>query len=99
MCAVIEEIVFRGYLLTLLLNMARRAPLKLGHLVAVMTAALIFAAAHAGNPGVTWLQLGCITATGCLYGWLRPQTGSTAAALVTHSAYNLVLCLSSWCGP
>lgn len=94
----IEEIVFRGYLLTLLLHVLRAAPLKLGHLVAVLTAALIFAAAHGGNPGMTWLQLGCVTAMGCVYGWLRLRTGSTAAAFVAHSTYNLMLCLSSWLG-
>jgi membrane protease YdiL (CAAX protease family) len=94
----IEEIVFRGYLLTLLLHLPRHAPPGNGKLAVVLTAALIFAAAHAGNPGVTRLQLICITATGSLYGWLRLKTGSIAAGLVTHSTYNLVLCLNSWLG-
>lgn len=94
----LEEIVFRGYLLTLLLYVTDLAKLPLGGLVSVIASAVVFAAAHVGNPSVTWLQLSCIAATGCLYGWLRMGVGSTAAPLLTHSTFNLVLCLSSWVG-
>jgi membrane protease YdiL (CAAX protease family) len=94
----LEEIIFRGYVLTLLLYVTKRATLPFARLAAVIAAAVIFAAAHVGNAGMTWLQLGCIAATGCLYGALRTKYRSTAAAVLTHSTYNLALCLSSWLG-
>ena len=63
---VLEEIVCRGYLLTLLLYLAKRAALPFARLAAVIAAAVIFAAAHVANAGITWLQLSCIAAMGCL---------------------------------
>src|SRR5262249_52237805 len=93
---VLEEIVCRGYLLTFLLYLAKRAALPFARLAAVIAAAVIFAAAHVGDGGITWLQLSWIGATGCLYGAVRTSYGSTAAAVLTHSTYNLALCLSSW---
>ena len=95
---VLEEIVCRGYVLALLLYLAKRTAWSFARSAAVITAAVIFAAAHVGNAGMTWLQLGCIAATGCLYGALRTKYRSTAAAVLTHSMYNLALCLSSWLG-
>jgi membrane protease YdiL (CAAX protease family) len=93
---VLEEIVCRGYVLALLLYLAKRTAWSFARSAAVITAAVIFAAAHVGNPGITWLQLSCIVAMGCLYGALRLNYRSTAAAVLTHSTYNLALCLSSW---
>ena len=95
---VLEEIVCRGYLLTFLLYLAKRTAWPFARMPAVITAAVIFAAAHVGNEGITWLQLSYIAAMGCLYGGLRISYGSTAAAVLTHSTYNLALCLSSWLG-
>ena len=91
---VLEEIVCRGYVLTLLLHLAKRTAWPFARLAAVMAAAVIFAAAHIGNAGITWLQLGCIAAMGCLYGTLRLNYRSTAAAVLAHSTYNFTLCLS-----
>jgi len=54
----------------LLLLLAKRTAWPFARLAAVMAAAVIFAAAHIGNAGITWLQLGCIAAMGCLYGTL-----------------------------
>jgi len=95
---VLEEIVCRGYLLTFLLYLTKRTALPFARMPAVITAAVIFAAAHVGNAGITWLQLSCIAAMGCLYGVLRLNYRSTAAAVLAHSTYNLALCLSSWLG-
>jgi len=92
---VLEEIVCRGYLLTLLLYFAKRTAWPLAHLASVIAAAVIFATGHVGNAGITWLQLSCITAMGCLYGALRLNYRSTAAAVLAHSTYNLGLCLAS----
>jgi membrane protease YdiL (CAAX protease family) len=95
---VLEEIVCPGYVLTLLLNLAKCTAWPFARLAAVMAAAVIFAAAHVGNAGITWLQLGCIAAMGCLYGTLRLNYRSTTAAVLAHSTYNLALCLNSWLG-
>jgi len=84
---VLEEVLFRGYLFTFMIwafNGMRN------HLL-VALAALIFAAIHLAQPGVSWLQLVCITSTGTLYGWIRCRSGSTAPAAVSHAAYNLTL--------
>lgn len=93
---VLEEIVCRGYMLSLLLYLGKRTAWPFSRLAAVIAAAVIFAAAHVTNAGITWLQLSCIAAMGCLYGALRLNYRSTAAAVLTHATYNLALCLTSW---
>ena len=89
---VLEEVVFRGYLFALLLWSFTRVAdeSRRNRLVAAM-AAVVFALVHLAQPGVSWLQLACITATGTLYGWIRYRSGSTAAAAASHAAYNLTL--------
>lgn len=89
---VLEEIVFRGYLFALVTWSLRRLTtnLVLNWLV-IVTAAVVFALAHLTQPGVSWLQLVCITSTGTLYGWVRQHSGSTAAAAASHAVYNLTL--------
>ena len=57
----------------------------------VVAAAVVFAVVHMSQPGVSWLQLACITSTGTLYGWLRSRSGSIAPAAASHAAYNLTL--------
>jgi membrane protease YdiL (CAAX protease family) len=59
--------------------------------LAVVFAAVIFAVVHLAQPGVSWLQLACITSTGTLYGWIRCRSGSTAPAAVSHAMYNFAL--------
>jgi hypothetical protein len=82
---VLEEVVFRGYLFALLAWSFQRfvTDLVLSWLV-VITAALVFAVVHLAQPGVSWLQLACITSTGTLYGWIRQRSGSTAPAPMAH---------------
>jgi len=89
---VLEEVVFRGYLFELLAWAFRRlaTDLVLDWLV-VIAAALVFAVVHLAQPGVSWLQLACITSTGSLYGWIRQRSGSTAPAALAHAVYNLML--------
>jgi len=89
---VLEEVVFRGYLFALLAWSFRRLAtnLVLNWLV-VITAAVVFAVVHLAQPGVSWLQLACITSTGTLNGWIRLRWGSTAPAVTAHAAYNLTL--------
>ena len=89
---VLEEVVFRGYLIAFLMWMLSRVDKDAGrNRLAVVLAAVVFAAVHLAQPGVSWLQVACITTTGTLYGWIRCRSGSTAPAAISHAAYNLAL--------
>ena len=89
---VLEEIVFRGYLFAFLVWLLSKAANDAGRgALTVVFAAVVFALVHLAQPGVSWLQLACITSTGTLYGWIRWRSGSTAPAAVSHAAYNLAL--------
>jgi membrane protease YdiL (CAAX protease family) len=89
---VLEEIVFRGYLFAFLMWFLSKAgnDAVLGRSVVIL-AAVAFAVLHLAQPGVSWLQLACITSTGTLYGWIRWRSGSTAPAALSHATYNLSL--------
>jgi membrane protease YdiL (CAAX protease family) len=89
---VLEEIVFRGYLFAFLVWLLSKAANDAGRGRSVVVfSATFFALVHLAQPGVSWLQLACITSTGTLYGWIRWRSGSTAPAAVSHAAYNLAL--------
>jgi membrane protease YdiL (CAAX protease family) len=89
---VLEEIVFRGYLFALLMwSFNSVAGMRQWDRWAVAVAALVFAVVHLAQPGVSWLQMACITSTGTLYGWIRYCSGSAAPAAAAHAAYNLTL--------
>jgi len=89
---VLEEVLFRGYLFAFLMWLLTRAAIDAGrNQLAVVSSAVFFALVHLAQPGVSWLQLACITSTGTLYGWIRWRSGSTVPAVVSHAAYNLAL--------
>lgn len=89
---VLEEVVFRGYLFAFLMWFLTRAAIGAGRdRLVVVFAAVVFAVVHLARPGVSWLQLACITSTGTLYGWIRCRSGSTAPAAASHAVYNLAL--------
>jgi membrane protease YdiL (CAAX protease family) len=89
---VLEEVVFRGYLFTLLAWSFRRLADSGGrNRLVVVATAVAFALVHMSQPGVGWLQLVCIGSTGTLYGWFRCHSGSVAPAATAHAAYNLTL--------
>lgn len=89
---VLEELVFRGYLFTLLTWSFRRLADDSGrNRLVVVATAVAFALVHMSQPGVSWLQLACITSTGTLYGWFRYRSRSVAPAAASHAAYNLTL--------
>jgi membrane protease YdiL (CAAX protease family) len=66
---VLEEVVFRGYLFSLLIwTLHRAASEAVLNWLVVVTGAVAFALVHLAQPGVSWLQLACITITRSLYG-------------------------------
>ena len=89
---VLEEIVFRGYLFALVIwSFSRVAGRYRWDRWVVAVGAVLFAVVHLTQPGVSWLQMACITSTGTLYGWIRYFSGSAAPAAASHAAYNLTL--------
>ena len=89
---VLEEIIFRGYLFALVIwSFGKVTGTHRWDRWVVAVAALLFAVVHVAQPGVSWLQMACITSTGALYGWIRYFSGSAAPAAAAHAAYNLTL--------
>ncbi|HLN28240.1 MAG TPA: CPBP family intramembrane glutamic endopeptidase [Terriglobales bacterium] len=86
----LEEILFRGLLFWLVLELLSRC--RVSKLAAVSTTILViavgFAFSHAGRTG---LSLYTTILTGIAFGWMRAQSESTAAAALMHAVYNLVL--------
>lgn len=95
---VMEEVIFRGYLLTAALLLTRRLSASSSAVSSILGVAVVFSIAHITTPGTTPLQLCCIVLMGCLYGCIRLRYRSTAAAALAHAAYNLALYLSYWSG-
>lgn len=95
---VMEEVMFRGYLLTAAVLLTQRLCPSKSQAFSIMAAAVVFSIAHLTTPGRSPLQLCCIVLTGCLYGYIRFRYRSTAAAALAHGAYNLALYISFWCG-
>jgi membrane protease YdiL (CAAX protease family) len=94
----LEEVIFRGYLLTWLLWGATRMRIPFATVVVVAVSAVLFSAAHASRAGTTALQHLCIFGTGTLYAGLRIRFGSTVSPTIAHGAYNLTLFLWSSIG-
>jgi len=94
----LEEVIFRGYLLTAGLLLIQHLCRSRSRAFSIAAVAVIFAIAHLTTPGTSPVQFCCIWFTGCLYGYIRFQYGSTAAAALAHGAYNLALYISYWCG-
>ena len=93
-----EEVIFRGYVLTVALWLTRRLAEYPAAKLSILGTAVLFGLAHIATRGMTGLQLCCAVMTGCLYGWVRIRYSSTVAAALTHGMYNLALYLSCWCG-
>ena len=87
----LEEIVFRGYLFALMLWGLTRIRRSRWNWCVVAITAVLFAAVHLAQPGVSWVQAACISCTGALYGLIRYASGSAAPAAASHAAYNLTL--------
>ena len=90
----IEEVVFRGYLLSFLEGLLKRWLRKPGWLV-VITIAAAFAAGHLIKAGITPIQIATVFFTGTLYGWLRLESESTIPPVCAHISYNSVIYLAA----
>ena len=86
----IEEAMFRGYLFRGLSWLLERRVRRPGWLVVTGIAA-VFALGHLLKSGITPTQIATIFLTGCLYGWLRLESGSTVPPVCAHMAYNTVI--------
>ncbi len=76
-----EELAFRGFLQPLLVR-------SLGAWPGIVLAALPFSLLHGQQYAWSWRHILLVTLAGVAFGWTRHRTGSTAAATVTHAAYN-----------
>lgn len=95
---VLEEVVFRGYLIHLLLWIMRALGAA-SAAAAIATSALTFASFHVIQPGSGWKEFAVICVTGTLYGCVRVASGSTGPAAIAHTTYNLAAQLSTWMLP
>ena len=78
---VLEESVFRGFLLPVLAR-------ALGSGISLLATSVLFAAFHAPDDMTHWLWF---TATGSAYAWLRLASGTTTAPAILHVTCNLTL--------
>jgi hypothetical protein len=77
-----EELAFRGFLLPLFIR-------SLGAAGGVIVTGLLFGCLHAPEYSWSWRHVLLVSLAGCVFGWVRYQTGSTMAATYMHSTYNL----------
>lgn len=77
-----EELVFRGFLLPLLVR-------SLGAVVGVVATGVLFGAMHGYEYQWSWRHILLISTAGCIFGWARYKTRSTTVAVFMHSTYNL----------
>ena len=82
--ALAEELMVRGYLLTVLAD-------GFGRWTAVITTSVLFGALHFANPGATPWSLVVVALAGIWLGVVRLTTDSLYAAWAAHLAWNFVL--------
>jgi CAAX protease family protein len=79
---VCEELAFRGFLMPLLMR-------SLGVTAGIVLTGVIFGSIHGYEYEWSWRHILLISAAGCIFGWARYKTQSTAAAAFIHSTFNL----------
>jgi membrane protease YdiL (CAAX protease family) len=77
-----EEVAFRGFLQPL-------ATKAVGTFFGIVLTAVPFALIHGPQVHWSWQHLVLLSIAGCVFGWTRFRTGSTVAATIMHSTYNL----------
>lgn len=76
-----EELLFRGFLFPLLAK-------SVGPWLGIVLSAIPFALLHGGQNQWSWQYVLLIFLAGCVFGFTRYKTGSTAAAAIVHAGYN-----------
>lgn len=92
----LEELIFRGFLYWLLIQFVDHISFFHRHAsaVTVLVIAFAFALSHTGRTDVSMFTA---VLTGGAYGWMRVQSGSTAAAALMHGTYNLAIsCIAAF---
>ena len=77
-----EELGFRGFLMPLLVR-------SLGAASGIVLTGVLFGLLHAPEYSWSWRHVLLVSLAGCVFGWVRYKTGSTAAAAYVHSTFNL----------
>lgn len=78
-----EELLFRGFLFPLLAK-------SVGPWLGIVFSAIPFALLHGAQNQWSWQYVLLIFAAGCVFGYTRYKTGSTAAAAIVHAGYNIL---------
>jgi hypothetical protein len=81
-----EEMLFRGFLLPLLVR-------SVGPLLGILLTAAPFALLHGPQYHWAWQQIVLVGLAGAVFGYARYTTGSTAASTLIHAGYNVTLFL------
>jgi len=84
---VFEEILFRGFLLPLLVR-------SVGPWLGILLTAVPFAVLHGPQNQWAWQQIVLVGLAGAVFGYVRYVTGSTAASTIIHAGYNLTFMLA-----
>jgi membrane protease YdiL (CAAX protease family) len=93
---IVEEMLFRGLLFWVIFELLHRRGVSksVAGVTTVLLIAVCFALAHTDRIGIRFFAT---ILTGITFGWMRVQSGSTAAAAVMHAVYNFVLsCISTF---
>lgn len=93
---VLEEMLFRGLLFWVIFELLHRRGVSksAASVTTVLLTAVCFALAHTDRIGI---RFAATILTGIAFGWMRVQSGSTAAAAAMHAVYNFVLsCISTF---
>jgi membrane protease YdiL (CAAX protease family) len=77
-----EELAFRGFLMPLLMR-------SLGTAGGIVLTAVLFGAMHGYEYEWSWRHMLLISIVGIVLGWVRNDTGSTAASTFMHATFNL----------
>ncbi len=82
--ALAEELICRGYLLTVVRD-------SVGPRIAVLTTSVMFALLHLFNPGATAMSVAVVMLSGVLLATVRLALGSLYAAWMAHFAWNWIM--------
>ncbi len=79
---VFEELVFRGFLLPLLIR-------SFGPAAGIVVTGALFGLLHGAQNQWAWQQITLIGLAGVVFGYVKYRTGSTASSTLLHATFNL----------